>query len=105
MRVGDSTELKVDVTNTSSIAGDAVVQIYIHQRFGTASRPVRQLKGFERVALGPGESKTLTFPLGRDELKYWNPQTKQWVVEPSEFDLWVGEDSMANLHTDLEVTQ
>jgi hypothetical protein len=93
------------VTNTSSVAGDAVAQIYIHQRYGSASRPVRQLKGFERIALQPGETKTLKFPLGKDELKYWNPQTKQWIVEPSEFDVWAGEDSKASLHADLRVTQ
>jgi beta-glucosidase len=105
MHVADTTEVKVDVTNTSSVAGDAVAQIYIHQRYGSASRPVRQLKGFERIALQPGETKTLTFPLGKEELKYWNPQTKQWVVEPSEFDVWAGEDSTASLHADLIVTQ
>jgi len=105
MHVGDTTEVKLDVTNTSSVAGDAVAQIYIHQRYGSASRPVRQLKGFERIALQPGETKTLTFPLGKEELKYWNPQTKQWVVEPSEFDIWAGEDSTASLHADLIVTQ
>lgn len=58
MRVGDSTQAKLDVTNTSSVAGDAVVQIYIHQRYGSASRPVRQLKGFKRIALAPGETKS-----------------------------------------------
>ena len=105
MHVADTTEVKVDVTNTSSVAGDAVAQIYIHQRYGSASRPVRQLKGFERIALQAGETKTLTFPLGKEELKYWNPQTKQWVVEPSEFDVWAGEDSTASLHADLIVTQ
>jgi beta-glucosidase len=103
--VGGVTEVSVDVTNTGSVAGDAVAQIYIHQRYGSASRPVRQLKGFERIALQPGETKTLKFPLGKDELKYWNPQTKQWIVEPSEFDVWAGEDSKASLHADLKVTQ
>jgi beta-glucosidase len=105
MHIGDTTEVSVNVTNTSSVAGDAVAQIYIHQRYGSASRPVRQLKGFERIALQPGETKTLTFPLGKDELKYWNPQTKQWVVEVSDFDVWAGEDSTASLHADLTVTQ
>jgi beta-glucosidase len=103
--VGDATEVSVNVTNTGSVAGDAVAQIYIHQRYGSASRPVRQLKGFERIALQPGETKTLKFPLGKDELKYWNPQTKEWIVEPSEFDVWAGEDSKASLHADLKVTQ
>jgi beta-glucosidase len=103
--VGDKTEVSVDVTNTGSVAGDAVTQIYIHQRYGSASRPVRQLKGFERIALQPGETKTLKFPLGKDELKYWNPQTRLWNEEPSDFDVWAGEDSTASLHADLKVTQ
>jgi beta-glucosidase len=105
MGVGDTTEVKIDVTNTGAVAGDAVAQIYIHQRYGTASRPLRQLKGFERIALQPGETKTLTFHLGKDELEYWNPQTKEWIVEPSQFDVWAGEDSTATLHADLMVTQ
>jgi beta-glucosidase len=105
MHIDDTTEVSVNVTNTSSVAGDAVAQIYIHQRYGSASRPVRQLKGFERIALQPGETKTLTFPLGNDELKYWSPQTKQWVVEASDFDIWAGEDSTASLHAELAVTQ
>ncbi|HEY1254894.1 MAG TPA: beta-glucosidase BglX [Terracidiphilus sp.] len=105
VHVAEATEVRVDVTNTSSIAGDAVAQVYIHQRYGSASRPVRQLKGFERVSLKPGETRTLTFPLGKEELKYWNPQTREWVVEPSEFDVWAGEDSTASLHADFTVTQ
>ncbi|UWZ82071.1 beta-glucosidase BglX [Occallatibacter riparius] len=100
-----STQVSVEVTNTGSVAGDAVGQVYIHQRWGSASRPVRQLKGFQRVALQPGETKTLTFPLGKDELEFWSPQTKNWVVEPSTFDVWAGEDSTAPLHAELTVTQ
>ena len=103
MPADGATEVSVDVTNTGSIAGDAVAQIYIHQRYGSASRPVRQLKGFERISIEPGETKTLTFPLGKDELKYWNPQTREWIVEPSEFDVWAGEDSTATLHAQLTV--
>lgn len=103
--VSDSTEASVDVTNTGSVAGDAVAQIYIHQRYGSASRPVRQLKGFERVALQPGETKTLKFPLGRSELQYWSPQDKRWIVEPSEFDVWAGGDSTATLHAEFKVTK
>jgi beta-glucosidase len=99
------TEVSVDVTNTGSVAGDAVAQIYIHQRFGSASRPVRQLKGFQRVELQPGETKALTFPLGKEELQFWSPQKKEWVVEPSEFDVWAGEDSTASLHADFTVTE
>ena len=100
-----STEVQVDVTNTSTVAGDAVAQIYIHQQAGSASRPVRQLKGFRRIALQPGETQTLKFSLGKDELNFWSPQTKTWGVEPGTFDVWAGEDSTASLHTELVVTE
>ncbi|HTM16515.1 MAG TPA: beta-glucosidase BglX [Terracidiphilus sp.] len=105
LKVGDATEVQVDVTNTGSVAGDAVVQLYIHQRWGSASRPVRQLEGFKRVALKAGEKQTLTFTLGKDELQFWDPQTKKWIVEPSTFDVWAGEDSTASLHAELAVTE
>jgi beta-glucosidase len=103
VKAGEATEVEVEVTNTGAVAGDAVAQIYIHQRAGSASRPVRQLKGFKRVALAPGETQTLKFPLGKDELEFWSPQTKVWVVEPGTFDVWAGEDSTAALHAELVV--
>ena len=99
-----STEVSVDITNTGTVAGDAVAQIYIHQHYGSASRPVRQLKGFRRIPLQPGETKTVQFPLSKDELEFWSPQTKTWAVEPSTFDVWAGEDSTAALHAELTVT-
>ena len=100
-----TTQVQVDVTNTGAVAGDAVAQIYIHQRAGSASRPVRQLKGFRRIALKPGETQTLQFSLGKDELNFWSPQTKAWSVEPGIFDVWAGEDSTASLHSELVVTE
>jgi beta-glucosidase len=105
VNAGQITEVQVDVTNTGSVAGDTVAQIYIHQQAGSASRPVRQLKGFRRIALNPGETQTLKFPLGKDELDFWSPQTKAWGVEPGTFDVWAGEDSTASLHTELIVTE
>jgi beta-glucosidase len=103
MKAGEATEVEVEVTNTGSVPGDAVAQVYIHQRAGSASRPVRQLKGFKRVALQPGETQTLKFPIGKDELEFWSPQTKIWAVEPGTFDVWAGEDSTASLHAELVV--
>ena len=96
-------EVSTDVTNTGKKAGDTVVQLYIHQRAGSASRPVRQLKGFERVSLQPGEKRTVHFTLGRDELRFWSPSERRWVVEPERFDVWVGEDSNAPLHAEFEL--
>jgi beta-glucosidase len=103
MKTGDSVEVVVDVANTGSTVGDAVAQLYVHQRSGSASRPVGQLEGFRRVTLQPGETRTLRFWLGREELQFWSPQTKRWVVEPSVFDVWVGEVSTADLHAELIV--
>ncbi|HEY6224292.1 MAG TPA: beta-glucosidase BglX [Gemmatimonadales bacterium] len=103
MRAGDSVDVAVDVTNGGAAPGDAVAQLYIHQRAGSASRPVRQLEGFERLPLQPGETRTVHFSLRRNELQYWSPQTKGWVVEPGAFDVWVGEDSNADLHGELTI--
>ena len=103
--VGTTIDVSADVTNTGSRAGDTVVQLYIHQRAGSASRPVRQLKGFERVSLAPGAKQTLHFKLGKDELQFWSPIKKQWVVEPEQFDVWVGEDSTAKLHGEFRLTK
>ncbi len=103
MKTGDSVDVAVDVLNTGSVQGDAVAQLYVHQRSGSASRPVRQLEGFRRLTLQPGETRTLHFWLRREELQFWSPQAKRWVVEPSVFDLWVGEESTAELHAELTV--
>ena len=86
-------------------AGDTVAQLYIHQRAGSASRPVRQLEGFERIALEPGAKKTLHFTLAKDELQFWSPAEKKWVVEPEHFDVWVGADSTAQLHDEFQLTK
>ncbi len=104
-KIGESIAASVDVQNMGGVAGDEVVQLYIHQQSGSASRPVRQLKGFEKVSLAPGEKKTVHFTLGKDELKYWSPSERKWVLEPAVFDVWAGEDSTATLHANFEVTQ
>ena len=100
---GEKLEASVVVANTGNKAGDEVVQLYIHQRSGSASRPVRQLKGFRRITLAPGGKTTVSFGLGKDELSYWSPSRHAWVEEPSEFDVWVGEDSTASLHDTFTV--
>ena len=103
MKLGESVTVSVDVTNTGTMAGDEVAQLYIHQKWGSDSRPMRELKGFERITLQPGETKTVTFPLGPDELRYWSTNANRWVQETAVFDIWVGADSQATLHAELEV--
>jgi beta-glucosidase len=93
----------VRVTNTADREADEVVQLYLHQRYGSASRPVRELKGFRRVTLAAGESRTVDFPIGPGERRYWNAAARDWVTEPSTFDVWVGGDSTAELTTTFEV--
>jgi len=105
VKVGGSVEVSVDVTNTGHRAGDEVAQLYIHQKSGHDSRPVRELKGFERLALQPGEKKTVTFTLGPDELRYWSTATGTWIQDPADFDVWVGGDSTASLHAAFSVVQ
>ena len=103
--VSGAIDVSVEVANTGSRAGDTVAQLYIHQRAGSASRPVRQLKGFERVSLEPGAKHTLHFKLSKEELQYWSAAQKQWIVEPEQFDVWVGQDSTAPLHGEFRLTQ
>lgn len=105
VKLGDSVEVSVDVENGSNRAGEEVVQVYIHQQAGRASRPVRQLKGFEKVALNAGEKKTLRFVLGKNELSYWNGQDRRWIQEAESFDLWAGTDSNASLHAAFKLTR
>lgn len=81
------------VSNTGARAGDEVVQLYIHQRTGRASRPVRELRGFQRVTLQPGESRVVRFELDESAVRYWNAGTRSWVVDPGVFDVWVGSSS------------
>lgn len=103
IKVGDSVTVTAKVTNTGKVAGDEVVQLYIHQKFGSDSRPMRELKGFERVSLQPGETRTVTFKLGPEQLKYWSTNAGEWVQDAADFDIWVGSDSLATLHADLVV--
>jgi beta-glucosidase len=100
---GGTVVVSVDVTNTADRAADEVVQLYLHQRHGSASRPVRELKGFQRVTLQPGESRTLTFSVGPDERRYWNAAVRDWVSDDSTFDVWVGGDSTARLASTFDV--
>jgi beta-glucosidase len=97
--------VSVEVANTGDREADEVVQLYIHQRYGSSSRPVRELKGFQRISLGAGESRTLQFTLGRTELSYWNAAARDWVLDASTFDVWVGGDSTAELATTFQVNQ
>ncbi len=105
IKPGETIDVSVDLENTGASSAEEVAQLYIHQQYGSTSRPVRELKGFERVTLGAHEKKTVHFSLGNDELTYWSTAKKDWVEEPATFDVWVGADSTAKLHTNFAITQ
>lgn len=95
--------VSLEITNIADREADEVVQLYVHQRHGSASRPTRELKGFRRVTLAARETRTLEFAIGPDERRYWNADAKDWVTDSSTFDVWVGGDSTAQLSTTFEV--
>jgi beta-glucosidase len=99
-----SITVSVQVANTGVWPAEEVVQLYLHQRNGTASRPVRELKGFRRISLAAGESQTVEFGIGPDERRYWNAAVRDWVLDAATFDVYVGGDSRATLTTTFEVT-
>jgi len=103
IQAGQTVIVSVTVTNAGRRAGDEVAQLYLRQRYGSASRPSRELKGFQRVTLAAGESRTLSFPLGPGELRYWNAATRDWVIDTTTIDVFAGGDSTAELTTSFTV--
>jgi len=91
--------VSVRVTNTGDRDVSDVVQLYLHQRHGSASRPVRELKGFQRVTIPAGASQQLRFTVGPEHRRYWSTTTRDWVLDDAVFDIWVGGDSTAQLTT------
>jgi beta-glucosidase len=85
-------EVSVDVANTGHRAGDEVVQLYLRDDVASVTRPVRELRGFERITLGPGETRTVRFTLGPEDLAFYDQQMRR-VVEPGSFTVWVGASS------------
>jgi beta-glucosidase len=95
--------VSVEVANESDREAAEVVQLYLHQRYGTASRPVRELKGFARVVVPGGSSRRVTFTIGPEHRRYWNAVTRDWVLDAATFDVWVGGSSAADLGGDFEI--
>jgi beta-glucosidase len=81
------------VTNTGKRPGAEVVQLYIHDGHAKIDRPIHELKGFARVELAPGRSKTVQFNINRAALSYWSPEKKAWTADPGTFEVEVGASS------------
>lgn len=91
--IGKPIKVSVRVKNTGERAGKEVVQVYVSDRASSLPRPPKELKGFAKVALQPGESKVVEFVLDERAFAFYDPYEKQWVVEPGEFEILVGSSS------------
>jgi beta-glucosidase len=87
-----NTTVTVSVTNTGDLAGKEVVQLYVRDDYSTVTRPIKELRGFEKIYLAPGETKEVTFEIGFEELAYLN-QNMEYAVEPGTFQLMIGNSS------------
>lgn len=96
------TTVSVDVTNTGTMAGEEIVQLYIRDEVSSVTRPIKELRGFRRITLKPGETKTLEFTLGPEELSLLNREMER-VVEPGRFKVMVGGNSVELIDTGLNV--
>jgi beta-glucosidase len=94
--------VSVEVENTGKRAGDEVVQLYIRDVVASMARPVKELKGFQRVSLQPGEKRRVEFVLGPEHLGFWNREMR-YVVEPGEFRVMVGSNSVDVLEATFNV--
>jgi beta-glucosidase len=92
IRRKDSTRVSVPVTNTGSVKGHEVVQMYIRDCVSSVTRPVKELRGFQKITLAPGETKTVTLDITPEALAFYDVAMK-WVVEPGEFEVMVGNSS------------
>jgi len=104
IRPDEATAVSVDVTNTGKRRGDEVVQMYIRDEVSSVTRPVKELKGFERVSLDPGETRKVTFRITPEKLQFYNREMKR-VVEPGKFQIMVGRSSVDLTTQILEVVE
>jgi beta-glucosidase len=89
-------KVSAEITNTGSLAGCEVVQLYVRDLVGSVTRPVKELKGFKRLQLEPGESETVVFELSNEDLKFYDINM-EYTAEPGDFDVWIGPNSAEGL--------
>jgi beta-glucosidase len=99
----ENVTVSVDVTNTGKLTGKEIVQLYVHDQKSGLVRPEKELKGFAKVELKPGETKTVTIPLDFRSFAYYHPAYKMWITEDGEFDLLIGASS-ADIRQTLTVS-
>ena len=103
LAIGETLTVRATVRNTGATTGTEVVQLYVRDLAGSVTRPVRELKGFQRIRLSPGEERAVSFQLTAADLAFYGPDMKL-ITEPGEFNVWVGGDSTAELRAAFSLT-
>lgn len=103
IRIGDTIRISAEVTNDGGFTAEEVVQLYVRDLVGSVTRPVRQLKGFEKIRLEPGQRQTVSFQLHTDDLAFYNREMN-FGPEPGMFYAWIGGDSDAGLRTEFAIS-
>ncbi|RZL16772.1 MAG: beta-glucosidase, partial [Pedobacter sp.] len=99
---GQKLTASITVTNSGNKVGKEVVQLYIRDIVGTSTRPVKELKGFQKIELKPGEAKTVSFDISAEDLKYYNYDLK-YVAEPGDFKIFIGGNSRDTKQADFKL--
>jgi beta-glucosidase len=102
--MGGKLTVTADVANTGKVEAEEIVQLYTRDLSASVSRPVRELKGFRRVRLAPGEKKSVEFTLGTSDLAFYNARM-QLATEPGVFHVWIAPDSDRGLRGEFRVTE
>lgn len=100
---GQPIQISATITNTGTRAATEVAQLYIRDLVGSRTRPVRELKGFERIEIGPGGSERVQFEISQDELAFFNGEA--WITEPGDFEVWVAPDASSGIHGTFRLRQ
>lgn len=101
-KMGEVVEVSITVTNTSNVTGEEVVQCYIRDIAADIARPIKELKGFEKIKIGPGESRVVTFRLTEKDLSYWNHEAR-FKADPGKFKVFIGGNSRDVKELDFEL--
>jgi beta-glucosidase len=102
IKLGDTLEIYVELMNAGNVEAVEIAQLYVRDLVGNVTRPIKELKGFQRIHLHPGETKTVTFRLNTDDLAFYDREMKP-VTEPGQFDVWVGGDSNTELKASFRI--
>ncbi len=102
IRLGDTLQVSAELTNTGEVPADEVAQLYVRDLVGNVTRPVKELKGFKRLRLDPGQTVVVEFELHTDDLAFYD-RHMQLVTEPGEFHVWIGGSSETELRTEFRI--